>query len=156
MVDKVNYKVVEGWEQLPGFAHRDVAGVAVDQGRVYLICRGENSDRLRPPRQFPAWGRGDSPCARMASTSPQWHHLRHRRRQPHGSPVHPEGRLLATMGTLNVPSDTGYDGKTTGSIKHAGPIVQPSTNVAIGPKGDIYISTAMAMRACTCSHPAGN
>ena len=44
MADQVNYKVVEGWEQLPkGFAHRDVAGVAVDQeDRVFLICRGEN------------------------------------------------------------------------------------------------------------------
>ena len=39
MADQVNYKVVEGWEQLPkGFAHRDVAGVAVDQeDRVFLI-----------------------------------------------------------------------------------------------------------------------
>ena len=44
MTDQVRYKVVEGWEQLPkGFAHRDVAGVAVDQeDRVFLICRGEN------------------------------------------------------------------------------------------------------------------
>jgi hypothetical protein len=33
-------KVVEGWELLPkGFAHRDIAGVAVDQeGRVFRIC----------------------------------------------------------------------------------------------------------------------
>jgi hypothetical protein len=44
MSDQVNYKAVENWEQLPkGFAHRDAAGVAVDQeDRVYLICRGEN------------------------------------------------------------------------------------------------------------------
>ena len=44
MADSVNYKVVENWEQLPkGFAHRDVAGVAVDQeDYVYLMCRGEN------------------------------------------------------------------------------------------------------------------
>jgi len=41
MSDQVNYKLVEGWEQLPkGFAHRHVA---VDQeDGVYLICRGEN------------------------------------------------------------------------------------------------------------------
>lgn len=32
MSEQVNDKVVEGWEQLPkGFAHCDVAGVAVDQ-----------------------------------------------------------------------------------------------------------------------------
>jgi len=35
----LKYEVVEGWEQLPaGYAHRDVAGVAVDgEDRVYLI-----------------------------------------------------------------------------------------------------------------------
>ena len=40
----IRYSVVEGWEQLPkGWAHRDVAGVAVDrEDRVYLICRGDH------------------------------------------------------------------------------------------------------------------
>jgi hypothetical protein len=39
-----SYEVVEGWEQLPeGYAHRDVAGVAIDaEDRVFLICRGEH------------------------------------------------------------------------------------------------------------------
>ena len=41
---KIEYSVVEGWEQLPkGYAHRDVAGVAVDgENRVYLMCRGDH------------------------------------------------------------------------------------------------------------------
>ena len=40
----LGYVVVEDWEQLPpGWAHRDVAGVATDSlDRVYLICRGEH------------------------------------------------------------------------------------------------------------------
>ena len=40
----MDYRPVEGWEQLPpGYAHRDVAGVAVAaEDRVYLICRGEH------------------------------------------------------------------------------------------------------------------
>jgi hypothetical protein len=40
MTNAMTYKVVEGWEQLPkGFAHRDVAGLSVDQeDRVLLIC----------------------------------------------------------------------------------------------------------------------
>ena len=40
----LKFQVVEGWEQLPeGYAHRDVAGVAVDgEDRVYLICRGDH------------------------------------------------------------------------------------------------------------------
>ena len=52
----------------------------------------------------------------------------------------PEGKLLMTMGVLNTPSDSGYDGKNLDSIKRgAGPFNRP-TNVAIGLKGDIYIS----------------
>src|SRR5947208_308812 len=44
MASAMSYGVVEGWEQLPsGWAHRDVAGVAVDgEDRVYLICRGDH------------------------------------------------------------------------------------------------------------------
>ena len=45
-----------------------------------------------------------------------------------------------TMGTINRPSDTGYDGKTTGSIQRAGPPFNRPTNIAIGAKGQIYIS----------------
>ena len=44
-----------------------------------------------------------------------------------------------TMGTLNVPSDTGYDGKNRIDQARRPPFNRP-TNVAIGPKGDIYIS----------------
>jgi DNA-binding beta-propeller fold protein YncE len=45
-----------------------------------------------------------------------------------------------TLGTLNTPSDSGYDGKNMMSIKRgAGPFNRP-TNVAIGPNGDIYIT----------------
>ena len=52
----------------------------------------------------------------------------------------PEGKLLMTMGTQNTPSDTGYNGKDLDTIKRgAGPFNRP-TNVAIGPKGEIYIS----------------
>ena len=63
MSDQVNYRIVEGWEQLPnGFAHRDVAGVAVDQeDRVYLICRGENPVIVydRQGNFLRTWGKGD-------------------------------------------------------------------------------------------------
>jgi hypothetical protein len=63
MADQVKYKVVEGWEQLPkGIAHRDVAGVAVDQeDRVFLICRGENPIIVydRQGNFLRTWGKGD-------------------------------------------------------------------------------------------------
>jgi len=145
MADQVNYKVVEGWEQLPkGFAHRDVAGVAVDQeDRVFLICRGENPVIVydREGNFQRTWGKGEfsmrthgiyvAPNGTIFATDDGNHTVRQ---------FTPEGRLLMTMGTLNVPSDTGYDGKTTGSIKRAGSPFNRPTNVAIGPKGDIYIS----------------
>ena len=145
MADQMRYQVVEGWEQLPkGFAHRDVAGVAVDQeDRVFLICRGENPVIVydREGNFLRTWGKGDfslrthgiyvAPNGSIFATDDGNHTVRQ---------FTPEGRLLMTMGTLNVPSDTGYDGKTTGSIQRAGLPFNRPTNVAIGPKGDIYIS----------------
>jgi DNA-binding beta-propeller fold protein YncE len=45
-----------------------------------------------------------------------------------------------TLGTLNTPSDTGYDGKNMMTItRGAGPFNRP-TNIAVGPKGDFYVS----------------
>ena len=64
--------------------------------------------------------------------------------QSHGAPVHSDADR--TMGTLNVPSDTGGHGKTTGSIQCARSI-RP-TNIAIGSRGDIYISDGLRQRAC--------
>ena len=56
------YQVVEGWEQLPrDYAHRDVAGVAVDsEDRVYLICRGDHPIIAydRNGKFLGSWGEG--------------------------------------------------------------------------------------------------
>jgi hypothetical protein len=143
--DQIKYSVVEGWEQLPkGWAHRDVAGVAVDQeDRVYLICRGDHPVIIYDNQgNFKrSWGEGDfshrthgiyiAPNGTIFCTDDGNHTVRQ---------FTPEGKLLMTMGVLNTPSDTGYDGKTVASIKRtAGPFNRP-TNVAIGLNGDIYIS----------------
>ena len=141
----IKYSVVEGWEQLPkGYVHRDVAGVAVDQeDRVYLICRGDHPVIIydRQGNFKRSWGEGEfsyrthgiyvAPNGTIFCTDDGQHTVRQ---------FTPEGKLLLTMGTLNTPSDSGYDGKNIRSIKRgAGPFNRP-TNVAIGPKGDIYIS----------------
>jgi DNA-binding beta-propeller fold protein YncE len=142
---KISYSVVEGWEQLPkDYVHRDVAGVAVDgEDRVYLMCRGDHPVITydRKGNFLRSWGEGDfsyrthgiyvAPNGTLFCTDDGQHTVRQ---------FTPEGKLLMTMGTKNTPSDSGYDGKNLDSItRGAGPFNRP-TNVAIGPKGDIYIT----------------
>ena len=142
---KIEYSVVEGWEQLPkNYVHRDVAGVAVDgEDRVYLMCRGDHPVLIydRKGKFLRSWGEGDfsyrthgiyvAPNGTIFCTDDGQHTVRQ---------FTPEGKLLMTLGTKNTPSNSGYDGKNLDSITHgAGPFNRP-TNVAIGPKGDIYIT----------------
>jgi DNA-binding beta-propeller fold protein YncE len=141
----ISYSVVEGWEQLPkGFAHRDVAGVAVDQeDRVYLMCRGDHPVIMydREGNFKGSWGEGDfsyrthgiyvAPNGTIFCTDDGQHTVRQ---------FSPDGRLLMTMGTKNTPSNTGYDGKNLDTITHGGPPFNRPTNVAIGLKGEIYIT----------------
>ena len=140
-----HWEVVEGWEQLPpGYVHRDVAGVAVDgEDRVFLICRGDHPiivyDRRGNFRG--SWGEGlftyrthgitVGPDGTVYCTDDGNHTVRR---------FSPEGKLLLTLGTLNTPSDTGYDGKNTATVTRPGGPFNRPTNVAVGPKGDLYIS----------------
>jgi DNA-binding beta-propeller fold protein YncE len=141
----LSYGVVEGWEQLPaGYQHRDVAGVAVDsEDRVYLICRGDHPIIIYTPggKFLGSWGQGEftyrthgitvGPDENLYCTDDGNHTVRK---------FTPNGKLLMTLGTMNTPSDTGYDGKDTGTVRRpAGPFNRP-TNLAVGPKGDLYVS----------------
>jgi DNA-binding beta-propeller fold protein YncE len=142
---RIEYSVVEGWEQLPkDYVHRDVAGVAVDgEDRVYLICRGDHPVMIydRKGNFLRSWGEGEfsyrthgimvGPNGTIFCTDDGQHTVRQ---------FTPEGKLLMTLGVKNTPSDTGYDGKNITSIKRgAGPFNRP-TNIAVGPKGDLYVS----------------
>jgi len=141
----MEYRPVDGWEQLPpGYAHRDVAGVAVDaEDRVYLICRGEHPIIVYDPsgRFLKSWGEGEftyrthgisvGPDQMLYCTDDGNHTVRK---------FTPDGKLLLTLGTMNRPSDTGYDGKDTRTVaRPAGPFNRP-TNLAVGPGGDLYVS----------------
>ena len=106
------YELHEGWEQLPqGWSHGDVAGVATDsQDRVYVFNRGDHPLIVynRDGSFIKSWGEGVF-------------------KRPHGITIHDDivyladdsdhtvrkftldGELLMTLGTLNTPSDTGYD-----------------------------------------------
>jgi hypothetical protein len=52
----------------------------------------------------------------------------------------PEGRLLMTLGTSSVASDTGSTSIDYRTIQRAGPPFHYPTNLAIAPSGDLYIS----------------
>jgi DNA-binding beta-propeller fold protein YncE len=139
------YEVVEGWEQLPsGYVHRDVAGVAVDgEDRVFLICRGDHPIIVYDQKGnfLRSWGEGEftyrthgitvGPDGTVYATDDGNHTVRQ---------FTPAGKLLMTLGTLNTPSDTGYDGKDSINIPQAGGPFNRPTNIAIGPKGDLYVS----------------
>ncbi len=139
------YEVVEGWEQLPaGYEHRDVAGVAVDsEDRAYLICRGDHPIIVydRNGKFLGSWGEGQftyrthgitvGPDEAIYCTDDGNHTVRK---------FTSKGKLLMTLGTMDKPADTGYDGKDYLTItKPAGAFNRP-TNLAVGPKGDLYIS----------------
>jgi DNA-binding beta-propeller fold protein YncE len=141
----VRYEVVQGWEQLPrDYVHRDVAGVAVDgEDRVFLICRGDHPIiRYDQKGNFlGSWGEGlftyrthgitIGPNGTVWCTDDGNHTVRQ---------FSPDGKLLMTLGTLNTPSATNYDGKDYMTITQpAGPFNRP-TNIAVGPKGDLYVS----------------
>jgi DNA-binding beta-propeller fold protein YncE len=141
----LSYQVVEGWEQLPsGYEHRDVAGVAVDsEDRVYLICRGDHPIIIydQKGKFLGSWGQGEftyrthgitvGPDEMLYCTDDGNHTVRK---------FTPDGKLLMTLGTMNTPSDTGYDGKDTGTVSRPGGPFNRPTNLAVGPKGDLYVS----------------
>jgi streptogramin lyase len=145
MAETRAYSVVEGWEQLPsGFEHRDVAGVAVDgEDRVFLICRGDHPVLVYDQKGnfVRSWGEGDftyrthgisvGPDGTVYCTDDGNHTVRR---------FTPEGKLLMTLGTLNTPSDTGYDGKDTKTVSKPGAPFNRPTNIAVGPRGDLYVS----------------
>ncbi len=141
----LRYEVTEGWEQLPaGYEHRDVAGVAVDsEDRVYLICRGDHPIIMydRNGKFLASWGEGDftyrthgitvGPDGMVYCTDDGKHTVRK---------FTPHGKLLMTLGTLDKPADTGYDGKDYLTIKRPAGAFNRPTNLAVGPKGDLYVS----------------
>jgi DNA-binding beta-propeller fold protein YncE len=141
----VGFAVVEGWEQLPpGYVHRDVAGVAVDgEDRVYLICRGDHPIIVYDQQGnfLGSWGEGlftyrthgisVGPDGTLYCTDDGNHTVRR---------FTPDGKLLLTLGTLGTPSDTGYDGKNTATVSRPGGPFNRPTNLAVGPRGHLYVS----------------
>ena len=166
MKDRFSYEIFKNWEQLPeGFAHRDVVGVTVDRNdRVYMFTRSDPRVIVYEPdgRFVTSWGDG-------------WFTNR-----THGirfgldgaifavddeaqtvRKFTPDGKLLMTLGTPGVASDTGYDPKVPGfypklkSIRRGGPPFNRPTGVAVAPDGELYVSDGYANARVHRFSPAG-
>jgi DNA-binding beta-propeller fold protein YncE len=150
-MSELRYELVEGWEQLPkGFKHGCVPSVAVDsRDCVYLIARDDPRVIVyeRDGTFVKSWGEDVSDgrthgIAVGPDGSVYWvddgdHTVRK---------FTSDGRLLMTLGTAGVPSDSGYDAtkktlyEKVASITHGGPPFNRPTNLAIAPSGDFYVS----------------
>jgi hypothetical protein len=140
-----SFTPVEGWERLPaGMAHRDVAAVAVGPGdRVYLATRVRSAIFVyeRDGSFVGTWGEGlfsdrlhgltIHPDGTLFVVDDEGHAVRH---------FTTDGKELAPIGPVGIPSDTGYDGSNLATIaRGAGPYNRP-TNIAVAPNGDLYVS----------------
>jgi len=142
---ELSYEVVHGWEQLPsGYTHRDVCGVAIDsRDRVYVITREASRVIVYEPdgRFVASWGEGIftarthgitiGPDGSVYCVDDGDHTVRK---------FTTDGKLLLTLGTSGVASDTGYDGSTLDSILRGGPPFNRPTNLAVAPSGDLYVT----------------
>jgi len=141
------YEADSEWAKVPnGWDFREVAGVATDaKARVYVFSRSEHPMMVfDEDGEFVAsWGEKVFTKAHNVRVSPDGfvfcvdlvdHTVRK---------FTPEGRLLMTLGTPGVPSDTGGDGREAKIKRSAGPFNGP-TDVAFGPSGDLYVSDGYA------------
>ncbi|MGI5157449.1 peptidyl-alpha-hydroxyglycine alpha-amidating lyase family protein [Microbispora sp. CA-102843] len=144
------FEVTATWERLPeALAHRDVSAVGTDSGdRVYLLTRYDGRVLVyeRDGTFVGEWGSGVFT-------------------QPHGLTVSPDdhiwcvdngdhtvrkftrdGRLLLTLGTPGVPSDTGHAFGRPVAVHNVETVRRPAgpfngcTNVAVAEDGDVFVA----------------
>lgn len=144
MSGNFQYKANANWPNWPaGWQISEVTAVATDsRDRVFVFSRGDHPVAVFDPG-------GELLFA--------WENVPFQR--PHGitigpddsvycvddldHTVHkftPEGRLIWTLGTSGVGSDTGSTSIDYRTIQRAGPPFHYPTNLAVAPRGDLYIS----------------
>ena len=147
MTDVGVYEADADWATIPdGWSFREVAGVATDsRSRVYVFSRSEHPMMVfdRDGEFITSWGEGVFTKAHNVRVSPDGYVfctdlLDHTVRK-----FTPEGKLLMTLGTVDVPSDTGGDGRNSKIKRSAGPFNGP-TDIAFGPSGELFVSDGYA------------
>ncbi len=139
------YRLIEGWEQCPEeYRHYDVSGVAVDsRDRVFVLTRHEARIIVyeRDGSFVQSWGedlltrRTHGICIGSDDTLLVVDDSSHCVRK-----FAADGKLLMTLGTPGVPSDTGFDRAVGTSSIQAGPPFNLPTKAAFGPDGEIFVA----------------
>jgi DNA-binding beta-propeller fold protein YncE len=138
------FEVREGWGELPpGWRFVEVAGVAADsRDRVFAFNRGEHPVIIfdREGRFLDSWGEGLFSRPHGITIGPDdavycTDDLDHTVRK-----FTPEGRLVLTLGTSRLPSDTGATSQDFRTIRHSGPPFHYPTNLALAADGSLYVS----------------
>ena len=140
---KMEYEVLQGWEQLPeGWSFVEVAGVAVDsRDRVYVFNRGEHPVIVfdKEGQFLNAWGEDIFTNAHGIYIDENDHlfcadHFDHTVRK-----LTTDGELLMTLGESENPADTGFKIDHSPVCRSAGPF-NMVTSAAVGPDGDLFVS----------------
>jgi hypothetical protein len=138
------YEVVRDWAKIPpGWDLVEVPGLAIDsKDRIFAFTRGEPPVVVfaRDGRVLDSWGTGQF-------------------RRPHAACIGPDdclycvddfahavrkytagGKLLATIGPVGSPSETGYVPDDFLSVKRGGPPYNLPTSIGLSRGGDIYVA----------------
>ncbi len=153
------YQEYDLWARRPRRAvFVDVVAIAIDpQDQVYVLNRGPESVQVfdREGKFLRSFGKGQ--FVRVHSmfidkkgdlfvaddeghTVTKWS---------------PDGKLLMTLGTKGKPSDTGYDGKDSRTVKRGGPPFNRCTDVSVASNGDIYVTDGYGNARVHCFSPEG-
>ncbi len=140
---KLEYEVLEGWEQLPeGWSFVEVAGVATDSAdRVYVFCRGDHPMIVfdKEGQFLNAWGEGlfNNPHGIFIDGQDKvWcvdngdHTVRI---------LDTEGKLQQTIGEPGKEASTGF-AIDQSPVLHAGGPFNRCTNVAVLKSGEFYVA----------------
>jgi hypothetical protein len=137
------YELVEDWAQLPAGWTLGQTGIATDaRDRVYLFNRSVHPLMVldRDGTFLTSWGEGILSSAHGMCIDPQENLYLPVINSHVVLKYSPAGNLLMTQGSWDTPSETGWSGNYRDPVKQAAGPFHRSSDVAISPTGDIYIS----------------